>query len=177
MHRNLTSVQKNMAENVGEILGILDISDKRPVILSALGCAEKPLSEKEVTQRTGIGRKTVSLCLDRLKEIGVVVAAESDRDVTYELTADMEKVILGNMRAKIDAIRAMVKRHVGECETLLESAREEYDDYDRLMARYLRERVSKMKFLSTVMTKRSALLRLLDSGEEGNAEITKIPIE
>ena len=60
---------------------------------------------------------------------------------------------------------------------LLQSARAEFDDYDRLMARILREKIHKMKLISAVMTRRSALLRLLDSSVEESGEIKKITIE
>jgi len=41
----------------------------------------------------------------------------------------------------------------------------------------LREKIGKMKLVSAVMTRRSVLLRLLDSSAEESAEIKRITIE
>jgi len=52
-----------------------------------------------------------------------------------------------------------------------------YNEYDTLMAKFLREKVNKMKLVAAIMTKRNSLLRLLDTGVEESAKIEKISIE
>jgi DNA-binding transcriptional regulator GbsR (MarR family) len=177
MHKNLASAQRSLIKNVEEILGIFDVSDRKPIIVSALACAEKPLSQADISDRTDLDRPTVISCLERLEENKVVSAVEVSGITTYELSTDLEKAVFRSIQSKMDAVRTTVERHAGECETLLESARREYDDYDTLMAKYLRERVGKIKVMTSVMAKRSALLRLLDPGEEEHDEIRRITIE
>ena len=104
-------------------------------------------------------------------------AAGASGRVGYELSPEVEKMALRNVRSKIEAVRSRLESHVAECEGLLESGKAEFDDYDRLMAKYLREKIKRMKAVSTIMTRRTALLRLLDSSAEEKAEIKRITID
>lgn len=179
MHKNLVKVQEKIVENVKENLKTFEISDRRPVMIAVLACAERPLTEEEIRGRTGIRASEVRKALGLLtgKELVVKTPDRPSGKVGYELNPDMEKVVQRNIQSKIEAVSSNTKSHVAECESLLKSDNGEFDDYDRLMARYLREKICKMKLISAVMTKRNALLRLLDAGSEEHAEIKKIPIE
>lgn len=179
MHRDLVRIQEKMVENVGENLRTLEISDKRPLIVSVLVIAEKPLAEDEIAARTRLGANEVKKGLDYLlkKELVVESAVGASGRVGYELSPEVEKVALKSIRSKIEAVRSNTESHVAECEALLESGKAEFDDYDRLMARYLREKIKRMKAVSTIMTRRTALLRLLDSGLQQKGEIKKITID
>ncbi len=179
MHENLVRIQEKMVENIGENLKTLEISDKRPVIVSVLAIAEKPLAEEEIAARAHLGSKEVRKGLAFLlkRELVVESAGGSSGRVGYELSPDVEKIALRNIRSKIEAVRSGLESHVAECEGLLESGKAEFDDYDKLMARILREKIKRMKAVSTIMTRRTALLRLLDSSVEEKAEIKRITIE
>ena len=178
MHKNLVRIQERIVENVRENLKTLEISDERPVIISILACAERSLTEEEILSRTDIGadqiRKCIALLVD--KELVVKAGKGSSGRVEYELNPDMEKIALRSIQSKIKTVGSNTKSSVNECESLLESGKAEFDDYDRLMARYLREKIGKMKLVSAVMTRRSVLLRLLDSSAEESAEIKRITI-
>jgi len=179
MHKNLVRIQEKMVENVRENLKTLEISDKRPMIVSVLACAERPLIEEEIKARTRIGAQEVRKCLGLLvnKEFLVKTTDEPSGKVAYELNPDMEKIALRGIQSKVEAVRTNTKSHMAEYESLLESAKAEFNDYDRLMARILREKINKMKLISAILTRRSAILRLLDSGLDESAEIKKITIE
>ncbi|MGA2107977.1 MAG: hypothetical protein ABSH25_10080 [Syntrophorhabdales bacterium] len=179
MHKDLVRVQEKIVENIGENLRTLEISDKRPVIVSVLAIAERPLAEEEIAARARLGSKEVREGLGSLlkKELVVESADKSSGRVGYELSPDVEKTALRNIRSKIEAVRSSIESHVAECEGLLGSGKAEFDDYDRLMAKYLREKIKRMKAVSTIMTRRTALLRLLDSSAEEKAEIKRITID
>jgi hypothetical protein len=98
-------------------------------------------------------------------------------DSAYELHPEIGRMAAHNIQAKIEALRKNAKSHLDTCESLLESAREEYDGYDILMSKYLLERIAKMKFVTAVMARHSSLLRLLDSSGAGGDTITKIAID
>ena len=142
MHKNLVRIQKEIVENVKENLGTFEISDKRPVIVSALACAEGPLTEEETAARTGMGANEVRKALGLLTANGFVVKNPKGLSgkAGYELNPDMERVALRNIRSKTEAVSSNTKGHAAECEKLLESGKAEFDDYDRLMARFLREK-------------------------------------
>ena len=178
MHKNLVRIQEKVVEGAKENLKIFEISDKRPLIIPVLACAERPLTEDEIVARTKIDAKAVHKGLAYFVKEALVIEAPDDRtgQPVYEINPHLEKVVLGEMQSKIEAVRSNMKSHMAEYENLLESAKGEFDDYDRLMAKYLREKMGKMRLLFTMMTKRSSLLRLLGSGGEG-AEIKKISIE
>jgi predicted DNA-binding transcriptional regulator len=179
MHRDLVKVQEKIVENIGENLKTLEISDKRPVIVSLLAIAERPLAEEEIAARARLGSKEVRKGLGSLlkKDLVVESAAGASGRVGYELSPEVEKMALRNVRSKIEAVRSRLESHVAECEGLLESGKAEFDDYDSLMAKYLREKIKRMKAVSTIMTRRTALLRLLDSSAEEKAEIKRITID
>ena len=179
MHKDLVRIQEKMVENIVENLKTLEISDKRPVIVSVLAIAEKPLAEEEIAARARLGSKEVRKDLGSLlkKELVVESPAGPSGRVGYELSPDVEKVALRNIRSKIETVRSRLESHVAECEGLLESGKAEFDDYDRLMAKYLREKIKRMKAVSTIMTRRTALLRLLDSGGGEKSGIKEITIE
>ncbi len=179
MHKNLVRIQERIVENVRENMKTLEISDEKPMIISVLACAERPLTDEEIIARTGVGADQVQKCLAFLtgKELLVKAEEEPSGRVEYELNPDIEKITLRNIQSKIEAVGSNTKSGVNECESLLESGKAEFDDYDRLMAKYLREKIGKMKLVSAVMSRRSALLRLLDSSAEEGAEIKRITIE
>jgi len=179
MHKDLVRIQEKMVENVGENLRTLEISDKRPVIVSALAIAEKPLSEDEIAARTRLGLNEVRKGLGSLLQKELVKESKDGHSgrLAYELNPEAEKTALKNIQKKIEAVRSNTLSHVAECEALLESGKAEFDDYDRLMARYLQEKIKRMKAVSAIMTRRTALLRLLDSSVEEKGEIKKITIE
>jgi len=171
MHKNLVRVQEEIVGNVRENLKALEISDKRPVIVSALACAEGPLTEEELVARTGIGTKEIRKSLAALSDKEFVVESRERPAgiVRYELHPRMEQAVLRSIRTKTEAIGANTRGHMDECEKLIESGTPEFDDYDRLMARFLGERINKMRLFATILTKRNALLNLLDTsiGEGG----------
>ncbi|HUJ68729.1 MAG TPA: hypothetical protein VLW86_04365 [Syntrophorhabdales bacterium] len=179
MHEDLVRIQETIVRNVGENLRTLEISDKRPVIVSALAIAEKPLAEDEMAARTRLGSKEVRKDLAFLLKTGLVAESEDGTSGRkgYELSPEIEKIALRNIQSKFEAVRSNTESHVAECEALLESGKAEFDDYDRLMARYLREKIKRMKAVSLIMTRRTALLRLLDSSVQEKGEIKKITIE
>jgi len=179
MHKNLVRIQEKMVENVEENLKTLEISDKRPMIVSVLAMAERPLAEEEIVGRTRLGAHEVRKCLGLLvgKELVVKAPEEPSGKVVYELNPRIEQIALRGVQSKIEAVRSNTKSHMAEYENLLESGMAEFDDYDRLMARFLKEKIHRMKLISAVMTRRTALLRLLEGSEEESAEIKKITIE
>ncbi len=179
MHQNLVRIQEEIVKSVKENLKTLDVSDKRPVIIALLACAEGPLTEEEVAVRTRIGATEVGKTLGLLTANELVVKNPKGLSgkVEYELNPDIERIALRNIQSKTEAVGNNTKTHAAECEKLLESAKAEFDDYDRLMARLLREKINKMKIITAVMTKRNALLKLLDSSPGESAEIKKITIE
>jgi DNA-binding transcriptional regulator GbsR (MarR family) len=178
MHSNLVRIQENMLENFKENMKILETTDKKPIIIAALALAERPLTEEEIAARTRMSANEVRKSLGSLVKIAVIIKDTNDgsgKDV-YELNADMEKILAGHVQSKLEALRNNTKKHISKCEELLETSKAEFDDYDRLMAKYLRERISKMKLVTTIMTKRSSFLRLLDSGSDESGRINKISI-
>jgi hypothetical protein len=179
MHKNLVRIQEKMVSDVAQNLKIFEISDKRPLILLVLAIAERALAEREIAARTRLGASVVRKGLGNLvkKDFIVAAAPEASRERVYELNPDLEKIAARNIHSKIETLRSNKASQVAEYESLLESAKAEFDDYDRLMARYLRGKINRMKFLTAVMTKRNSLLRLLDSGDGDNAEIRKISIK
>ena len=70
MHRDLVKVQEKIVENIGENLKTLEISDKRPVIVSVLAIAERPLAEEEIAARARLGSKEVRKGLGSLLKKG-----------------------------------------------------------------------------------------------------------
>jgi len=174
MHKNLAAVQQKMVENARESLKILAIDDQKLMIVPALAAAEKPLSDREIADRTRISTEEIRKGLEYFIERGLVVKSG---DALYELNPEMATVAARNIQAKIEALRKNTKTHLAECERLLESAKAEYDGYDVLLSKYLRERIAKMKLITSLMTRRNSLLSLLDSSGEGGTEITKIAIE
>ena len=178
MHKNLVRIQENMLENFRENLKIFEVADKKPIIIPVLVLAERPLTEEEIVARTRIGANEARKGLDWLAKKDFITKDTDGTSgkVVYELNGDIEKIVAGHIQSKLEAVRSNTKKHISECDGLLESAKAEFDDYDRLMAKYLRERISKMKLVTAIMTKRSSLLRLLDSGNAESAEISKISI-
>jgi len=179
MHKDLMRVQEKIVENVGENLRTLEISDKRPVIVSALAIAEKALAEDEIAARTHLALKEVRKGLGSLLQKELVKESKDGHSgrVGYELHPEAEKMALRSIQKKIESVRSNTLSHVVECEALLESGRAEFDDYDRLMAKYLQEKIKRMKAVSAIMTRRTALLRLIDSSVGEKGEIKKITIE
>jgi len=179
MHRNLVTIQQEIIESVRGNLEILEIQDKRFMIAPALAVAERPLSEREIADRAGVGddeiRKGLDYWIDR--DLVVKTGLNASGEAVYELNPEMEKIAARNIQSKLEALRNNSKKHLAECEKLLESAKAEFDDYDILMVKYLRERIGKIKFLVAIMTRRNLLLNLLDSSDAQNAEIKKISIE
>jgi DNA-binding transcriptional regulator GbsR (MarR family) len=179
MHQNLTQLQEKIVDNVKEYLKILEVTDKRPVIVPVLALAERPLTEQEITARSRLSAKDVHKGLTFLTKNDLIVetVGKDSGKIVYELNCDMEKVIARNIQEKIEDLRRKMKSHVVEYEDLLESAKADYNEYDTLMAKFLREKVNKMKLVAAIMTKRNSLLRLLDTGVEESAKIEKISIE
>jgi DNA-binding transcriptional regulator GbsR (MarR family) len=178
VHKNLVQIQEAMVENLRNNLKVLDISDPRPVILAVLALAEKPLIEEEIVTRTHLGasdvRKRIGAMLD--KNLLVKDSAHASGRVAYELRPDIDRIVAAEIRSKLEAVRSNTQSRVAECESLLESARTEFDDYDRLMAKYLGERVCKLRLMTGFMAKQASLLRLLEPGHEGIEEIKKISV-
>jgi hypothetical protein len=179
MHRNLVTIQEEIIENARENLEILEIRDKKLMIAPVLAVAERPLSEREIADRAGVGEDEIRKGLDYWIERDLVVKTGSNAsgEVVYELNPEMEKIAARNIQSKLEALRNNSKKRLAECDKLLESAKAEFDDYDMLMAKYLRERIGKIKFLAAIITRRNSLLHLLDSSEAQNAEIKRISIE
>jgi hypothetical protein len=174
MHKNLVVIQQKIVENSRESLKILEVEDQGLMILPALAVAERPLSEQEIIDRTGASAGEIRKRLEYFVGRSLVVKA---KEAVYELNPEMEKIMARIVQEKIVALRKNTQEHMAECERLLNSARAEYDDYDILMSKYLRDRIAKMKLVVAILTRRNSLLRLLDSAGEGNSEITKISIE
>jgi hypothetical protein len=179
MHGNLVRVQQEIVENVKENLKILEVSDKRPVIVSVLACAEGPLTEQDIAARADIGAKEIGKILAVLSDKEVVVRSQErpTGKVVYELNPRMEQIVFRNIKSKTETLGRNTKGHMDECEKLIESATAEFDDYDRLMARYLREKIGRMRLFTTILTKRTAFLNLLDASVGEGGKITKIPVE
>ena len=144
------------------------------MIVPALAVAEKPLSAQEIADRTNISVEEIHRNLEYFLKRNLVV---STGDAAYELNPDRGKIIAQNIQERIETLRKNTKNNLAECENLLGSASAEYDGYDILMAKYLRERIAKMKLFTAFMTRRSSLIRLLDSSGEDNPEITKVTID
>jgi|WetSurMetagenome_2_1015567.scaffolds.fasta_scaffold303295_1 hypothetical protein len=178
MHKNLVRIQEKVVEGAKENLRILEISDKRLLIIPVLACAERPLTEEEIVTRATMDVKAVHEGLAYLTRESFVITTPDDRTghAVYEINPQLEKVVLRDVQTKAEAVRSNMKSHMAECESLLEAAKGEFDDYDRLMAKYLREKIGKIGLVLAVMTRRSSLLRLLESDGEGT-EIKKISIE
>lgn len=174
MHKNLIAVQEKMVENARESLQILEVEDPKYLILAALAVAEKPLSEQEIGSRIHSGSGEVRRGLDDFIERGVVMETG---DALYEFHPEIDKVLARNVQTKIEALRKSQTSHLAVCEKLLESGRAEYDLYDTLMSRFLWERIAKMRLIAAIMSRRNALLQLMQSGDAGSDEITKIAID
>jgi hypothetical protein len=173
MHKNLIAVQERMVQNIRESLDILEVPDQKYLVLPALAVAEKPLSASELAGRTGLEEGQIRHNLDDFLARGVVLKEEGD---VYELNPEMDKIIAGNIQSKVEALRKIHLQHVSECESLLESGKKEYDPYDLLMSKYLKERLIKMKWITAVMTRRHRLLHLLNPDAADGEEMTKITI-
>ena len=114
MHKDLVRIQEKMVENVGENLRTLEISDKRPMIVSVLALAERPLAEEEIAARTRVGPNEVRKGLGFLvkKELVVKSADGPSGKVGYELNPDVEKIALRNIQVED---RGREKHHKESC--------------------------------------------------------------
>jgi hypothetical protein len=179
MHKNLAMIQDKMVENVREALSILEVPDNKALIISVLAVAENPLARQEIMERTRIVDSECFMGLDALIDRDLVVAegVNASGESVYGLNPKMEKIAARSIHSKIEALRSNTKKHVAQYESLLESAKGEFDGYDTLMAKFLSERIGKIKLIVALMTRRSSLLRLLDSGDGEGSEIKKIEID
>lgn len=178
MHQNLTRIQEIMVNGMINYLKILEVSDKRPVIMSVLALAEKPLDAKEITTRSGLNVKDVNKGLSSLTQKGLIIESTQKKGIfAYELTDDLEGAVARNMQSKTEALKRKMKNDIHECDKLLKEAKSDFNEYDRLMAKYLKEKINKMKIATAIMAKRGSLLHILDTGAQDSADIKKISIE
>jgi DNA-binding transcriptional regulator GbsR (MarR family) len=173
MHNNLVAIQEKMVKSVRENMKVLEIYDSRCLILAALAAAEKPLGLSDLIQRTELREKEAGNAVKSLAEKGIIIQSGKD---AYDFNPEMEKAVALSVQEKLDALRANMKREASEYESLLKSGQAEFDDYDRLMAKYLNERIAKMKLIASVLLRRNSLLRLLDNTRNEDAGIEKLSI-
>lgn len=176
MHRNLIKVQENVISFVRDTLETFEIDNKKPVVLCALSVAEKPLTKEELAKRTGLDEDDFNKAMEKLLEKEIVVESDEDGD-TYELNHDVEKVLVRRIRSHMESIMDNMQEKFDESRKLLDSGRQEYDNYDILMEKFLRCRIKKGEMIHRLIRKKMVLFNFLETGEVEKEEIKKISIE
>ncbi|MCD4784052.1 MAG: hypothetical protein K8T10_09540 [Candidatus Eremiobacteraeota bacterium] len=176
MHRNLTKVQENIIGFARETLDTFEINNKKPVVLCALSVAEKPLTKDELAKRTGLNEDDFNKAMEKLLEKEIVVES-SGGSGTYELNHDVEKVMIRRIRSHMESVMDNMQEKCDESRKLLDSGRQEFDNYDILMEKFLRCRIKKGEMIHRLIRKKMVLFNFLETGEVEKEEIKKISIE
>ncbi len=71
----------------------------------------------------------------------------------------------------------ILKNHIETARGLLESGRDEFDDYDQLMAKFLRTKLHKAQFLHRILSRKMILHDFIETGDISKEKINKIKIE
>jgi DNA-binding transcriptional regulator GbsR (MarR family) len=180
MHGNLRQIQERFVQATKETLEILEIRKVRPIIMAALFVSEKPLSEEEIAARTG-------LTLDRVgEEVAFLIEKEvlmgvspkgGEGKTSYEVNPDIEKVLGKRVRSKAEKVLENTRKHIEESKKLLFSCESELDDFDRLMAKFLKCKMKKAEMFCLFLSRKMAFWDFLHTGEPADRGIKRIPIE
>lgn len=174
MHKNLIEVQREFILGVGDAGEILEIESKKPVVLACMYIAEAPISISEISKRCSVDEDTVKTEVERLFKKQILSKTDDER---YELNPDADKVIIQNIKTKIDLIHSNNKNKIEKIKNLMTSNKDEFDNYDLLMAKYLKSRMKKLELIHNFVEKRIFLWNFLSENEPKNETIKKIEIQ
>ncbi|MEW5819162.1 MAG: hypothetical protein AB1782_03140 [Cyanobacteriota bacterium] len=176
MHNNIRNIQQTLIELVKENLEIFELKTKKPIVIATLGVAEKPLSIIEILERSGLRLEEVEPVLSHCVDKGVVNKIE-DNNTLYEFNLQAHKIIAENIRTKIIKASKNVECKLGHINKLMVASQSEYDQFDRLMLKYLNCKLRKMEFIHKFISKKIMLFNFLNDSEVKDSPIKKIDIE
>ncbi len=178
MHQNLVQMQQNAVDTVRDILDILEVENKKPLIMVAMMMAEKPLTEDELAKRTGLDDAEMKKGIEKLRSKNILTVFNEEEDPPrFEINPEIEKVMIRRIRSKMEKILDTMQNHIETSKELLESGKPDFDNYDLLMAKFLRARMHKAWMIHHILGKKRVLLNFLETGEVDREEIKKISID
>lgn len=180
MHPNIKQLQQKAVQVVKENLNILEVKNIKPVIMVAFSVSEKPLSVEELAERTELTLEQIKTEIEILleKEVIAPVKLKEEADkVFYEVNQDFHRTIIKRIKAKIKKVNQNNLKHIEEGKALLKAGENEYDPYDRLMCKLLKQKMRKFETINFIVSRRIALANLLCPENGCSEPMKKIDLE
>ncbi len=158
MHPNLSKIQSLVIQGVKDFKAREMARPCHPEILAALVLAEKPLSVREVVQRTDVPVEEAEKFVFHLLDQGVVAQCSktnSDGSRTYEMNQALEEVIPGMIKSRLESFLERMEDDLTEAEHLLESGRNEFDAFDTLYSRLVGAKVRGLRLVNRAVRRRA----------------------
>ncbi|MHC9540642.1 MAG: hypothetical protein AB9903_14140 [Vulcanimicrobiota bacterium] len=177
MHNNLVKVQESMIQCIAEVLEILEVRNVKPLIIAALKISEKPLTVDELHTRTKLDTAAISKILDDLSDSGIVSKTSREGIECFDLADRAGRKFMEVVHSKAKAVMHCIRTRLDESGKLMTEGRNEFSEYDSLMARFLNEKLHKAEVIAQILKRKVFFFDFLESHKEESDSVKRIPVE
>ena len=178
MHGKLKNIQKDLISNMRNNLEILEVEDEKPIIITTVAMAEKPLSESEIVTRSQCSKSAIKKELKILieKDIIVITSIKGKKGEFFEINPDIDDVLSKRIREKVKKVSKNNVMTLEKAKDTISEIREDLDERDRLYANIMFRKVKNLERINKMTLKYIQIFNFFGPGDSDKKKIKKITV-